>query len=803
VEVGRVTGGELDHEHLYPPVQDDVLDRDGTPGIDIDTGPNDATEKVPTEFNGIYVSSDFGQTWRLMEDGQGLQNPATGSSLAVVFQATGAYGPGVQSWYDQFVAIDPTRQAGGIPTQVLFGLEEVWRNEQTSTPQTGPSSFRVVGRYFSGRTCLGVEQSPCPVNREDATSETTTTHPDQHAAMWIPQKDGSSVLLVGNDGGVFAQRVTAGGDVVNSAWGDGAQGSREAYLQTLLPYDAAMAKDGTVWMGLQDNGTAKIADVKDKDGNVTETQRQIATLGGDGFFVGVDPDNANVAYAEYVYGAMSATSDGGKTWAAMSPPITDGQFSNPFAVDAKDPDHILTAGRQVVVTGSGAGTSADDWIKVFDLGTVKQRGKADAEPTAEDPANAMTALALEDANAYIGFCGVCDVLNSTLPFKNGLATNVGGSEPGERYSGKGWHFAAAAGLPNRYITAIAIDPKNPRTVWVTLGGYSRPWTHPGIDGPAADAAGGHLYVSTDAGEHFKNFSRGLPNAIANWVTLRRGQPVVATDVGVFRYVPPAKKKAKAKKKCKRASKKCKAAKKKCRATKKKAQHKKKKCKAMKKKARVRRARFEPLGKNLPRVRVSTVRFAAGDPNLLVAATYGRGVWTYRFGAPPAQTPPSNRPGSDAAPFSKTKVAAFDFEADEQGWTVTGEDPMRWNRRPPGNASSTSFQVIPYTDDGSTVLRSPEMTLPQSSTVKVTWAALRDTEPCCDFLSVDWSSDGSGWHNAGSLAGQNKDYPNFSDESVEFKAPGGKLFIRFRMTADSLVSAPAYKGVAIDDVRIDR
>jgi hypothetical protein len=702
----------------------------------------------------VYSSPDFGQTWVESTDAAALQSPTSGSSLAVVFQATGAYGPGVQSWYNQWISPDPIHQAGGVPTQLLFGLEEVWRNEQTSVPQAGPSSFRVVGRYFSGRTCLGIEVSPCPTNREDALTETSTTHPDQHAAIWVPDANGQgATLVVANDGGVYTQHIGPGHpDVDNDTWGKGAQGSYDPKsgvdhtMHTLLPYDAAMAKDGTVWMGLQDNGTAKI----------TPAGEQIEGLGGDGFFVGVDPEHSDHAYAEYTYGAMSATTDGGKSWTGMSPPITNGQFSNPFAVDARDADHVMTAGRQVVETGSGTGTGADDWAKVFDLGTVAHRGNADATAGADDPANSMSAIALDGANAYVGFCGLCDVLNNKVPFHNGIATNVGGGKPAKRYSSDGWHFAAARGLPNRYITSVAIDPTDPHTVWVTLGGYARPWTH--VHG--SDAQGGHLYVSHDAGQTFTDMSgkatkAGLPDVIANWVMLHGGRALVATDVGVFAQIPGSQ-------------------------------------------------RFEMLGKGLPAVRVATLRPDPADDNEIVAATYGRGVYTYRFSdtvAPPASTPP---PALNPDPFGAATVAGpFGFETGDDGWTIKGTDTMTWRRGSPGNASGSSMQVLPYTDAATTSLTSPKLTLPHDSHVKVSWWDMRRTEDCCDFLAMDWSSDGHVWHNAYAQAGQNADYPSFSQESAQFVAPQGGLYIRFRLTADQLVSAPAYPGVALDDIQVQR
>jgi hypothetical protein len=94
-------------------------------------------------------------------------------------------------------------------------------------------------------------------------------------------------------------------------------------------------------------------------------------------------------------------------------------------------------------------------------------------------------------------------------------------------------------------------------------------------------------------------------------------------------------------------------------------------------------------------------------------------------------------------------------------------------------------------------------LPERSTVKVSWAERRDTEPCCDYLSLEWSSDGFVWHSANAAAGQNPDFPNFTSTSATFVAPKGQLLLRFRLTSDQLVSSPPYTGVAIDDVLIER
>jgi len=571
IELGAAFGEAQDHDYLYAVVQDAVFFNNGAGTVDAPEAQG-ALGSVPTAFNGVYVSSDFGGTWTLMATGEELQSPTTGSALAVVAQSAG-FGPGVQAWYDMYVQPDPTRQLGGVPTRLTFGLEEIWQNEFTNQPQNAKSSFKVIGRYFSGETCLflDVGQPACPTDRDDPLQEVTTTHPDQQAGLYVPTEDGV-VLVAANDGGVYTQPAARGEEFVNSDWG---VGSNQGF-NTLLPYFAQMSKDGTVWMGLQDNGTAKIQ----PDG------RKVMAQGGDGFYVAVDPDDSNVAYGETPFASMTVTTDGGLTFSPIPPPITNTKFSNPFVMDPKDSLHLLTAGREVVETVSGPGTGSFGWLQVFDLGTANRPGDPEApSDDPDDPANSMSAVDLDGVHAYVGFCGVCDVLNTANPFRNGLTTNVGGDQPPALASSDGWHLAAAEGLPNRYISAIEIDPADPRTLYVTLQGYSRRWTPPGAIDDPMDVGEGHVFKSTDAGQTFTDISGNLPDIPAVSVVTRGDQLVVGTDLGVFVS------------------------------------------------SDLDGSEWAPLGTGLPNVAVSNVQIAPQDPDLLVAGTYGRGVYTYRFADP--------------------------------------------------------------------------------------------------------------------------------------------------------------------------
>ena len=234
----------------------------------------------------------------------------------------------------------------------------------------------------------------------------------------------------------------------------------------------------------------------------SRTRKQYETFGGDGTFAEVDPTNGDIAYEAYVFGEMAVTTDGGKTWRDMIPPISGGRFVNAFEMDPTDANHLVTAGNQVVETTFGPETTGvttppvigdptggtlttccgdKPWTGVYDLGTFSRPGDGGATPSPTDPANVMSAIDVIGDASYVAYCGVCDILNVQAPFQSGIATNVAGPKPPQRMTPDGWHIAAAQGLPERFITSVAIDPSDAtkKTVYATLGGYSRRWVPPG------------------------------------------------------------------------------------------------------------------------------------------------------------------------------------------------------------------------------------------------------------------------------------------------------------------------------------
>jgi hypothetical protein len=322
-------------------------------------------------------------------------------------------------------------------------------------------------------------------------------------------------------------------------------------------------------------------------------------FGGDGFYTGIDPNNSNNMIEEYADGVVSASDDGGVTWYSLSPGFSAAQFAAPLVVDQNNATDAMAAGEEIDQTTQPYSEhcypdptvpeslcqSYDNWTQVYELGAVGSPGVPVSTVVKEAgyDANEATAIDLRGNDAYVGWCGPCSV-RAQGSFGSGLATNVGGSAAPQFGTSNGWHIAAAQGLPQRYITSVKIDPSDPtgQTVYVTLGGYSSHWIPPGAMGEDTSLIGtGHVFVSHDAGQTFTDISGDLPDAPADSVIPVAGKLVVGTDVGVFVSSDGG-------------------------------------------------STWSILG-DLPAMPVVHLALDPSNPNRIVAATYGRGVWAYTFG----------------------------------------------------------------------------------------------------------------------------------------------------------------------------
>lgn len=574
IEFGVSEGPMLDHNYLYALVQDSVHFNEGYSLLDplLDA----PLPLVSSNVNGLYVSPDFGDSWmRMADDNEIVLTPGS-----INF-------PGAQAWYNQWIAIDPTRAVPvtGIPLRMTYGLEEVMQN--VTVPLDGivqaasPQDFELIGRYTE--------------------LTTTTTHPDQHVGLYIADGEGGVCLFVGNDGGVNKQCVAAGLPMTNAGWGAGHNNG----VYALLPYGLAVAKDGTVWQGHQDNGSGHIE---------PDTREQIMDFGADGFFAEVDPDNSDVAYTESQNGGLRRTVDRGGTSVNIAPPYIRVNFINWFVMDPLDAQHMLTGARQIFSTLNAETVARGTWDTVFDLGT---------NPVT-NVNRTTTTMHVYDGKAYVGFCGDCGSVANDTGFVNGIATNVGGMVPPVKGAADGWHIATARGLDSRLVLGMEMDEARPETIYVTLAGYTGNLRPPGshLDPNAAKIGTGVVFKSTDAGESFTDISGDLPRVQTNTVLLHKHaagneQLIVGTDIGAFISSDNIG------------------------------------------------TRWAPLGNALPNVPVAMLRFkpkvTVDEPDTIFAATFGRGIWTYTLPKLIVDPPP---PGGEPPVIAPSPVTPAPPAADE-------------------------------------------------------------------------------------------------------------------------------------------
>jgi hypothetical protein len=441
-----------------------------------------------TSLNGLYLTDLTLPTsvWTLEGTSESLAVAPGGSQVILSGASLLGFQPGIQAWYNGWIAVDPLN-----PARVFLGEEETYVS--ISDPRLpGTSGFKVIDRYFS----------PCS---PDCPPETPiygglSTHPDQHEGL--PIRSGSTTRLwSGNDGGTFYQDAHATTDQTgfdNGGW------KSVATYNTLLPYRAVKGSDGSVIAGLQDNGT-----VKWEQGNPTA----LAICGGDGTGVATAPENPNTFYCQE-NGSLSVTTDGGKTTSGTGSPAAPAFQPAAFLMDPLDERHLMIADSSVYETLKGSASTSEDWIETF------------TTPNGET----IEAVDAYGANAYAAFCGACSssVIAGIDALDRGLATNVDDGCESVAGTNKCWHLAKLKGMPDREIFALAIDPENRRTVYLATVAPSV------VKVDFGDPA--RIVMSTDAGHTVRDISGDLPRGNVYDVKVDGENVYAAHDLGVFTAV---------------------------------------------------------------------------------------------------------------------------------------------------------------------------------------------------------------------------------------------------------------------------
>ncbi|MEE9449960.1 MAG: T9SS type A sorting domain-containing protein [Ignavibacteriaceae bacterium] len=302
-------------------------------------------------------------------------------------------------------------------------------------------------------------------------------HVDQHGLDIHPIN--SDFVVAGNDGGIYISQ------------NGGSNWSKVNNLPITQFYTCEIDNQipQRLYGGTQDNGTNRTLTGNTNDWHMI--------LGGDGFYVLVDPNDNQFVYAEYQWGSFSRSTNGGNSFISATNGISGSDRNNWNTPVVFDPSNT-----QVMYYGTNrlykSTNRAESWNVISpDLTNG---------PGINIPFGTITTIAVAKSDSNLIYVGTDD--------GNVWVTLDGGTN---------W-TAISASLPQRWVTRVAADPQDELTAYVTFSGYR--W----------DEYLAHIYRTTDAGNNWTDISSNLPEAPLTDIIIDPASDstlYVSSDVGVF------------------------------------------------------------------------------------------------------------------------------------------------------------------------------------------------------------------------------------------------------------------------------
>jgi len=389
--------------------------------------------------NGVYKSMDAGATWAADSGTQGQVLPSANTgriALALAPSSPTTLYAGIQdsspSSFNTLLGFFVTKDGGAHWNQLTA-------TPDYCTPQcrydhvvaVDPTNAKVIyaGGAFS-TTLVRSLDGGATWSILSAAASGGTLHADVHALVF--SADGSKLYL-GNDGGVWSTTDVAATQVNFAELNDKLAITQFYTGISIGPRGTPLAFGGT-----QDNGTQKYTGSRVWE-NVTC---------GDGGSTALDPVSPSTVYTFCQPYAVEKSTSGGNfgTWFVAESGINTGDRSSffpPLVIDSSNSQALYFGTYRVYQTLDGASS----WQAISpDLtGGPSFFGNLTA-----------VAVAPNDSNTVYAGSGGSHV---------NVTTNAGAG-PGALWTDR------SAGLPPRFITQVAVDPKFAKTAYVTFSGFS-------------------------------------------------------------------------------------------------------------------------------------------------------------------------------------------------------------------------------------------------------------------------------------------------------------------------------------------
>lgn len=461
--------------------------------LDVKFHPTNALKAVAgghhTE-DGPYYSTDDGATWTL---------------------ATGAGGDRQELSY-----------AASNPSTVYAAVSDndrikIWRSTDDGNNYTLMTSGNGIQTYASYNNTLWVDPTNPNIlmfggvwlyRSMDAgvtfTQRFSSVHPDQHAIVNSPGFNGGTnrTVFFGHDGGISRTADVYGNTATNL---NNNLGITQFYGAAINP------TTGFVAGGTQDNGSLSF------DG---DPQSWNHYFGGDGGYAASDPTDPNFFYGEVQYAFIHRSTNGGQSAGYIWSGIQDAGGSTTnfipfFMLDPNDPNRMLVACRRLW-RSNNVKAQTPTWSAI--KSTIEPPGpdnpdgdRGGAHFAGNSPWN-ISAIDIADGNSDIVWVGY----NNGEVWKT--ADGAASQPTWERVDENG------VGLPDRWISRIAVDPNDSNVIYVSIMGWEPD----------------NLWKTSDGGATWQKItgsgSATLPEAPILCVTVhvnRRGVLYVGTDIGVF------------------------------------------------------------------------------------------------------------------------------------------------------------------------------------------------------------------------------------------------------------------------------
>ncbi len=430
--------------------------------------------------SGIWRTEDGGDTWSILAGGLPLPSNLSGRIGVAVSPAN------TSKVYATYT--DQTGFFDGFFQSTNSG--STWTQKPASGLTTFYSSF---GWWFS-RLWPSPDQEDVVFADGISLYKTTnggtsfnsvgnTMHVDHHTHYISASTP--NFMLNGNDGGLYvSNNGGAGWSFVNGL-----------PISQFYTIEVNEAQPSVVYGGTQDNGTNRTP------GGLLDDWEEL--FGGDGHYVNVGPDDTDVIYLEYQYGNFFKSTDGGNNFSSAMFGISGGDrknWSTPVVIDPTSIGNVFTTLYYGANRLYRSENSAASWTPIS--GDLSDGNPGSGGVTF----GTITTIAVAPSDSATIYVGTDDG-------NVWVSTDYGGT-----------YTPIETGLPNRWISRIAVDPLNDGIAYVTLSGFRD-------DDPLS-----HLFRTINHGSSWTDISSNLPDAPLNDIIVDPVNPsilYVASDVGVF------------------------------------------------------------------------------------------------------------------------------------------------------------------------------------------------------------------------------------------------------------------------------